>query len=56
MGLYPDYGSAQRIYVQRGYIPDGMGVTYNYERVSPGESVRLDDDLVLWFVKEFVKG
>jgi GNAT superfamily N-acetyltransferase len=55
VGLYPDYGSAQRIYVKRGYIPDGMGVTYNYRRVLPGEMIKLDDDLVLWFVKKFYK-
>lgn len=51
VGLYPDYGDAQRLYVKRGYVPDGLGVTYNYERVQPGDSVTLDDDLVLWFLK-----
>jgi GNAT superfamily N-acetyltransferase len=51
VGLYPDYGDAQRLYVKRGYVPDGLGVTYNYERVQPGDSVNLDDDLVLWFLK-----
>lgn len=52
VGLYPDYGSAQRIYVKRGYIPDGNGITYNYKFVEPGAHVCLDDDLVLWFTKE----
>ena len=47
VGLYPDYGSAQRI-----YVPDGKGIAYNYEVVEPGAHVRLDDDLVLWFTKE----
>lgn len=51
-GLYKDYGSAQRLYIKRGYIPDGMGVTYKYKEVVPPESVPVDDDLVLWFTRE----
>ncbi|GLJ61358.1 hypothetical protein GCM10017576_14870 [Microbacterium barkeri] len=27
VGLYADYGVAQRTYVQRGYMPDGRGVS-----------------------------
>jgi GNAT superfamily N-acetyltransferase len=56
VGLYsgPDggYGTAQRLYVHRGYIPDGYGVTYNYLPTVPGSSYPLDDDLVLWFTKK----
>jgi GNAT superfamily N-acetyltransferase len=55
VGLYVGedggYGPAQRLYVKRGYIPDGKGVTYNYEPTIPGNSYALDDDLVLWFTK-----
>lgn len=55
VGLYAGedggYGSAQRLYVKRGYIPDGKGVTYNYEPTIPGNSYPLDDDLALWFTK-----
>lgn len=51
VGLYKDYGQAQKIYVARGYQPDGHGVTYNYQYVEPGKTVCLDDDLVLWFTK-----
>ncbi len=28
VGLYPDYGPAQRLYVLRGYVPDGRGVVW----------------------------
>jgi GNAT superfamily N-acetyltransferase len=28
VGLHPGYNAAQRLYVKRGYIPDGRGVTY----------------------------
>ena len=51
VGLYQDYGAAQRLYVKRGYVPNGQGVTYNYEPVAPGGAVKLDDNLVLWFTK-----
>ncbi len=56
VGLYAGadggYGAAQRLYVKRGYIPDGKGVTYNYEPTVPGNTYPLDDDLVLWFTKK----
>lgn len=55
VGLYGGddggYGAAQKLYVKRGYIPDGKGVTYNYQYAQPGSNVALDDDLVLWFIK-----
>ena len=52
VGLYSDYGAAQRMYIKQGYIPDGSGVTYDYKPVEPGRDVKLDDDLILWFLKE----
>lgn len=51
VGLYASYGSAQRIYARRGYIPDGRGITYANETVEPGSSVRVDDDLILYMIK-----
>ena len=53
VGLYSDYGSAQRLYVKRGYVPDGKGITYDNKNIPLGEMVRLDDDLILWMVKKF---
>ncbi|HEX2346881.1 MAG TPA: GNAT family N-acetyltransferase [Ktedonobacterales bacterium] len=53
VGLYADYGAAQRMYAKRGYIPDGRGITAHERRVTPGDSVVVDDDLVLWFTKAF---
>jgi GNAT superfamily N-acetyltransferase len=29
VGMSPDYGAAQRLYVLRGYVPDGKGLTSN---------------------------
>lgn len=53
-GLYSDYGPAQRMYVTRGYVPDGLGITWGPEfgRVAPGDMVRADDDLNIWFTKK----
>ena len=51
VGLYADYGTAQRMYARRGYIPDGRGLLYNHEQVPPGELVRNDDDAILMFSK-----
>jgi len=50
-GLYEGYGNAQKLYIARNYIPDGLGITYNYMYVEYGEKIPLDDDLVLWFTK-----
>lgn len=50
-GLYGDYGAAQRMYILRGYVPDGHGIVYKDAYVTPGVSYRVDDDLVLGLVK-----
>jgi ribosomal protein S18 acetylase RimI-like enzyme len=52
VGLYPDYGPAQILYIKRGYVPDGRGVNYNARQVPPGEQVTLDDDLTLQLTKK----
>jgi GNAT superfamily N-acetyltransferase len=51
VGLYADYGAAQRMYARRGYIPDGKGIRYRGIQVTPGAMVRVDDDLVLAMTK-----
>ncbi len=50
-GLYADYGAAQRLYIKRGYIPDGRGAHYGTSPVFPGETYPIDDGLVLYLVK-----
>lgn len=52
VGLYTDHGQAIKIYIDRGYKPDGRGITYNYQRVEPGHNACVDDDLILWFSKK----
>ena len=51
VGLYKDYGSAQRLYFKNGYIPDGNGLMYNNSEVNPGNHVRVDDDLLIYLYK-----
>jgi GNAT superfamily N-acetyltransferase len=51
VGMYPDYGPAQRLYVKRGYVPDGRGLSTGDRYVVPGETVRVDDGLVLHLTK-----
>jgi len=51
VGLYGDYGPAQRLYVRRGFIPDGRGMTYGGSPTPGGVKVKVDDDLLLWLVK-----
>ena len=52
VGLHNGYGSAQRMYVKRGYIPDGTGAWYNGRQCTPYDTVYTnDDDLVLYLSK-----
>jgi GNAT superfamily N-acetyltransferase len=52
VGLYPDYGPAQRLYVLRGYVPDGRGIGWNSVNVAPMQSVVVDDELALYFTRK----
>lgn len=52
VGMYADYGAAQRLYVRRGYVPDGLGVSYRDRIVLGGETVVADDSLVLHLRKD----
>ncbi|WP_338854963.1 GNAT family N-acetyltransferase [Clostridium perfringens] len=54
VGLHSGYGSAQRMYIKRGYIPDGSGVWYNNMLLEQNAQCRNDDDLVLYLIKEFI--
>jgi len=52
VGLHSGYGSAQRMYVKRGYIPDGSGVWYGDRPAEPYSGYANDDDLVLYLSKK----
>lgn len=51
VGMTADYGSAQRMYAKRGYIPDGRGLFSRGQPVQYGQSIPVDDDLVLYLTK-----
>jgi len=51
VGLYKDYGMAQRLYFRLGYKPDGNGLMYCNQPVAPGTNVFVDDDLLIYLVK-----
>lgn len=51
VGLTSSYGSAQRLYVRLGYVPDGGGVVYDRLAVTHGEMRPVDDNLCLMMLK-----
>lgn len=51
VGLYPDYGPAQIMYVKRGYIPDGRGLCQGGQALGYGQTALVNDELVLYFIK-----
>ena len=55
VGLHAGYGSAQHMYVKRGYIPDGSGVWYKNRVCEPYSCCVNDDDLVLYMSKQLSK-
>lgn len=52
VGLHSGYGAAQRIYVKRGYVPDGSGVWYGDKVCNPYSACVNDDDLNLYLYKK----
>ncbi|HEY0427749.1 MAG TPA: GNAT family N-acetyltransferase [Pyrinomonadaceae bacterium] len=55
VGLTHDYGAAQRLYVKRGYIPDGNGIFQGDNFLKYGDRIIVDDDLTLWLTKSLSK-
>lgn len=54
VGMTADYGSAQRMYSKRGYIPDGLGLMVDGKPVSYGQPVIVNDELCLYLTKTSV--
>ena len=53
VGLHSGYGPAQRLYIKRGYIPDGSGVWYRNQPLEMNATIQNNDDLVLYISKKF---
>ena len=56
VGMSPDYGAAQRLYVLRGYVLDGKGLTRDGNPVRQGDEIIVNDKLVLYRTKTLAKG
>lgn len=52
VGLHAGYGAAQRLYIRRGYVPDGSGAWYGTAPLAPYATCVNDDDLILYMLKE----
>jgi GNAT superfamily N-acetyltransferase len=52
VGLTSDYGAAQNLYIQRGYIVDGRGISWKGKLCQYGDQVIVDDGLALYFTKQ----
>lgn len=57
VGLYKDYGPAQKLYFKMGYQPDGNGITYKGNWVEPRELLLMDleEPLVVASQMYFIK-
>ena len=51
VGLHSGYGSAQRLYIKRGYIPDGTGVWYQNHQPAMNAVCEDIGELVLYLSK-----
>ena len=51
-GVYKDYGAAQILYINRGYIPDGNGLVRNSVPLKFGEIVTVDDNIAFYLTKK----
>jgi hypothetical protein len=54
VGLTWDYGAAQILYNQRGYVPDGRGLFQQGKYLNYGEQICIDDALVLYLTKRYL--
>jgi GNAT superfamily N-acetyltransferase len=54
VGLFDEYGPAQRLYGRRGYIPDGRGACRGQRPLTKGTQVTVDHDLIIWLTKDLV--
>lgn len=52
VGIYAAYGPAHLLYARRGYLPDAAGATAGGRALEGGETVSVDDSLVLHLVKD----
>jgi GNAT superfamily N-acetyltransferase len=54
VGLFDEYGPAQRMHGHRGYVPDGRGACQGQRPLSKDMQVSMDHDLIIWLTKELI--
>jgi GNAT superfamily N-acetyltransferase len=52
VGIFSDYGNAQVLYAKRGYVPDGKGIYNGHEYIKYGDTIIIDDDVVLYLTRK----
>jgi len=52
VGMTVDYGAAQRLYILRGYVPDGRGLFQRDHYPAYGEPITVDDELAIFLTKK----
>ena len=52
VALFDDYGPAQRLYVRRGFVPDGRGACHRFTPLKQGQTITLNGDHLIWLVKD----
>jgi GNAT superfamily N-acetyltransferase len=55
VGLFDEYGPAQRLYGRRGYVPDGRGACQGQVPLRKGMQVIMDHDLIIWLTKDLAR-
>lgn len=51
VGIFSDYGNAQILYANRGYVPNGRGIHNGQRYIEYGDKIVVDDDVVLYLTK-----
>lgn len=51
VGIFDAYGPAQRLYVKRGYVPDGCGVCLGHAPLREGQTIEVGHELLIWMLK-----
>ncbi len=52
VGLHKDYGAAQRMYIKRGFVPDGTGLWWNDTNLEPYADMKNDDCTAIYMSKK----
>ena len=53
VGVNSNYGSAFRLYVKHGFVPDGTGLWRNDEHLENYTDIKYDDDVIIYMSKKF---